>query len=35
LDIGEDIKKKRMEWLEHTVKIEHGSIFKESRKEGR
>jgi hypothetical protein len=35
LDIIADIKKKRMEWIEHTVKMGHGIIFKESKKEGR
>jgi hypothetical protein len=35
LDIVADMKKKRMKWVERTVKMEHGRIFKKSKKEGR
>jgi len=35
LDILADIKKKRMEWIEHTVTMENGRIIKKNNKEGK
>jgi hypothetical protein len=35
LGIVEDVKNKRLEWIGHIVKMEHGRIFKESKTERR
>jgi hypothetical protein len=29
------MKKERTDWIEHTVKMEHGRIFKKNNKEGK
>jgi hypothetical protein len=35
LDIVADMKKRRIDWIEHTVKMERGRKFKKYNKEGK